>query len=556
MVSYFMRLTSIQLHGYRRFSTKQTLMVENKLIALVGPNEAGKSSVLDALRWLNPDVAGLTPDVFSRQTKSDDNQRIIEAKFRLSDDDLYKLYEFATDLGGYEKSLFDSAKILRVYRTPSDPKRQFELDTLPVLDHPEMQQEIARIFDARVPLFLNLHTDERQLEPQYSIRNPPAKPNVIHNLLSIGGIEFNDVRNDFYNVSADLARSKLVKAERIITEIFKKWWTVSNLEIRFRIEGEQIYVNIINSSNHDFTGISERSDGFRWFLCLMAALEGVREYSSRPVVLLIDEAESHLHYEAQARLAHFLSTQTLARHVIYTTHSPGCLPNDLSAIRAIIPNADNTSSHIESRVWSGAGKDFKRFFWLLGAENFAFTAARNVLITEGEADFLLLPHLFREVLGIDELNFQVLPGLANAKKKNSFELEAVTVAYLVDGDKDGDKYKKNLLDDGVAETRIFQFESGLALEDYLNLQLYAKAVNIELEFARSGLKIDPNELDKPNRSTIVSNFAKAQGVEVSKRCIAERFLELSDDLESQELLIDPDCDLSTIAKSLMDLFQK
>ena len=56
MVSYFMRLTSIQLHGYRRFSTKETLMVENKLIALVGPNEAGKSSVLDALRWLNPDT--------------------------------------------------------------------------------------------------------------------------------------------------------------------------------------------------------------------------------------------------------------------------------------------------------------------------------------------------------------------------------------------------------------------------------------------------------------------------------------------------------------------
>ena len=102
------------------------------------------------------DPLGLTQDIFSRQTKPDENQRIIEAKFRLSDDDLYKLYEFATDLGGYEKSLFDSAKILRVYRTPSNPKRQFELDTLPALDHPEMQQEIERMFDARVPLFLNL----------------------------------------------------------------------------------------------------------------------------------------------------------------------------------------------------------------------------------------------------------------------------------------------------------------------------------------------------------------------------------------------------------------
>jgi hypothetical protein len=77
-----------------------------------------------------------------------------------------------------------------------------------------------------------------------------------------------------------------------------------------------------------------------------------------------------------------------------------------------------------------------------------------------------------------------------------------------------------------------------------------------LDFAQSGLKMDLTELDKPNRSKIVSDFAKEHKVEVSKRCIAERFLEFSDNLESQELLIDPDRDLSIIAKSLMNLFQK
>lgn len=532
-------------------------MVENKVVALIGPNEAGKSSVLDALRWLNPDVAAPTVYELSRSTKKDENQRIIEAKFRLTDDDFNAISELVFNLRPSANKSFQPnfPKILRIYRTSSASTRQLELDTLPDVD-PERQREIMNVLAPRVPFFLNIHADERTLASHYSLRNIPSGPSVIHNLLSIADIKFSDIHNDFFTGNADVARGTLITAGKRITEVFKKWWTDSNLEVNLSIEGEAIAVGIINNSNNDFARINERSEGFRWFLCMIAAIENVRTYSSYPIVLLIDEAESHLHYEAQAKLAQFLSTQTLAQHVIYTTHSPGCLPNDLSAIRAIIPKADNSSSRIDSRIWSGGGKDFKRFFWLLGAENFAFTAARNVLITEGEADFLLLPHLFREALGIDELNFQVLPGLANAKKKNSFELEAVTVAYLVDGDKDGDKYKKNLLDDGVAETRIFQFESGLALEDYLNLQLYAKAVNIELEFARSGLKIDPNEFDKPNRSTIVSNFAKAQDVEVSKRCIAERFLELCDELESEEFLIDPDRDLSTIAKSLINLFQK
>jgi predicted ATP-dependent endonuclease of OLD family len=40
-------------------------MIENKLIALVGPNEAGKTSILDALVWLNPNAVGITQDQLS-----------------------------------------------------------------------------------------------------------------------------------------------------------------------------------------------------------------------------------------------------------------------------------------------------------------------------------------------------------------------------------------------------------------------------------------------------------------------------------------------------------
>lgn len=53
-----MRLTRIEFNGYKRLA-QTSCNVDGKLIAFVGPNEAGKSSVLEALAWL--DTSGRTP---------------------------------------------------------------------------------------------------------------------------------------------------------------------------------------------------------------------------------------------------------------------------------------------------------------------------------------------------------------------------------------------------------------------------------------------------------------------------------------------------------------
>jgi hypothetical protein len=44
-----MRLVSADLHGYRRFAEPTKIDLYDRLIAIVGPNEAGKSSILQAL---------------------------------------------------------------------------------------------------------------------------------------------------------------------------------------------------------------------------------------------------------------------------------------------------------------------------------------------------------------------------------------------------------------------------------------------------------------------------------------------------------------------------
>ena len=53
-----MRLLKVALRGIRRFEETDALLVADRLVAIVGPNEAGKSSLLQALdeidRWHTP----------------------------------------------------------------------------------------------------------------------------------------------------------------------------------------------------------------------------------------------------------------------------------------------------------------------------------------------------------------------------------------------------------------------------------------------------------------------------------------------------------------------
>lgn len=80
-----MELSSITLQGFRRFRNPTTLKTNGKLVALVGPNEAGKSSLLQGIVALGHDNALPESDI-SRGMKSSDLE--IVGRFFLGPQDL------------------------------------------------------------------------------------------------------------------------------------------------------------------------------------------------------------------------------------------------------------------------------------------------------------------------------------------------------------------------------------------------------------------------------------------------------------------------------------
>jgi hypothetical protein len=81
------RLVWFTIHGYRRFEAETELFVDGHLVAITGPNEAGKSSLLDALAHLNHEDA-FSPGELTRRTQIPSDQVVLRARFLLEDSDL------------------------------------------------------------------------------------------------------------------------------------------------------------------------------------------------------------------------------------------------------------------------------------------------------------------------------------------------------------------------------------------------------------------------------------------------------------------------------------
>ena len=142
-------------------------------------------------------------------------------------------------------------------------------------------------------------------------------------------------------------------------------------------------------------------------------------------------------------------------------------------------------SKLENGYWhKGAG--FQPLLASMGAAAVSFTPTRRALITEGPADAILYPSLFREALSANKLDFQVAPGLSIVAKAGLAELdhEAGRVGYLVDGDPGGLQLKSDLIAAGVPADRIFDLTHGaeaLEVEDLIDTRLYVDCVNQELD---------------------------------------------------------------------------
>ena len=629
-----MELISISIKGWRRFKNKVTLQTNGKLVAMLGANEAGKTSVLRALNFLDSDweadnsdisrggkvedvevvgyyflgsedreKAGLAsptravltkrasgkgtfnleprPPLRDQTLRVDTKKQAMRAaahqKFRESvDQEIIDALDsiisilsvddedLASEAVEAIKSLASRWPALELFRAPKFAQTLGvslnELHGFEAQDNP--WKRAMKAIQGTFPAILLFTQEHRDLERQYVIDSLLAEvPVAFENLASVAGLKIQVLAAAINAGSAAEIETIRTRANKNLRRKFQQFWRQSGVWPALAINGRTIDV-LIENEGDQFTALAERSDGLRQFIALQAF--AMRERKGKPI-LLIDEAETHLHYDAQADLIQMLYKQEVASKVIYTTHSAGCLPEDLgNGVRLVTPTpkALETSS-IVNRFWGAKEPGFSPLLIGMGASTLAFFPTRKALMVEGETEMLLLPSMLREILGLDSLGFQIVPGLSKANK-SQLPVNAngsSHIHYLVDGDEGGASLKKELLKNNVAENDIFMLaspdKSACQIEDFLDTPLLVSAVNQIIGKFNPGCElIDSSGIAETGKFASLENkFRVATGKALQKIDVAYEILEISgNSLEARMVNTNKQAAFGVLAKALMSKF--
>lgn len=580
-----MRLISLTLAGYGRFERAKADL-DGPVIALVGPNEAGKTTLLKAIESLEDDEA-IRPQLFTRglEPPRAARDRLVTARYLLDEQERRALADM-TGLGqprwlvvekrrnGVRSYALDPdivrdreprqhllERIGRSHRNtrlkkvldapPGDDEASLvtlreqmtdvetwlddDSETLPeaaisaiaaleeslrARDHsafmtllaathqahetersPEPREAALEFASQRRPSAHFFSDEHRRLNHEYpltSVRNPPP---ALENLLRMAGVTGTQIVSSISTGEHHERLGIQKRANERLQQRFSTAWQQSDVFPQLHLDEAVLRIHV--PSRNTLAPIAERSDGLRTFVALVAFTDGLSEGASP--ILLIDEAERHLHYDAQADLVRVFEQQEIVSQIIYTTHSAGCLPSDLGVgVRAVQPVPsedlqDTARSVVTSSFWSDA-PGFSPLLFAMGANVLAFAPSRAAVLTEGRSDPIVLPSLLREATGKERLGFQVAPGIANVSRREvqALDLEAPRVAYLLDGDPGGKENGGKLRRGGVPASSIVHLPGGRVLEDFVEPSLYLWAVNEELR--RSHGHSAQLELSLPDRA--------------------------------------------------------
>jgi len=354
---------------------------------------------------------------------------------------------------------------------------------LAVLTGVEASQEARERLESRVPSFLWLSDEDRLLQSAYDLNDPTTRTEpskALRNLTQVAELNLDGLLAAILAGNQTAVHTMLRRANERLERLFSDAWRQSELTVMLTTDGAVLRILLRERwPEGQDTDITERSDGLKAFVALVCFL-ALRHHRDR-VVVLIDEAEAHLHYDAQADLINVLLEQTQAQQVIYTTHSPGCLPPDIgTAVRFISPDpAKPGISSLHNNFWERGIPGYSPLLIAMGASAAAFASPRRAVLAEGASDMILLPTLIRRATDTAELDYQIAPGLsnANAEQFGDLDLVAARVVYLVDGDEQGRRLTQRLIAAGVPAHRILSYPNGMAMEDTLNPACYLDVVN-------------------------------------------------------------------------------
>ena len=421
------RLKALRITGFKKFQSL-TFEFNEHMNILVGENEAGKSTILDAIKivlnqqYRNADKA-ILKDLFNTemvkafQASPSINLLpyiVIEVEFELDPKSKNAIYFFG-----------------EVYGQRKSQECRFGIRFECKFDD-DMSSELATsIQQGKIPYEYYLLSWTTFGNKPYLVQKRPLQFISIDVTSGTSATSFNYYNRTLFSNKYD--EMTQAKAKNDFREKLEDAFQAINLpqidsNRRFGIDGKKVVLETILSVYEDFIPLENRGKGMESLIKTQIALDR----NTGLDVILMEEPENHLCFSSMKKMIEEISKRQDNSQIIIATHS-NMIASRLN-LKNVLWIANNRVIPLNS-----VDKDVADFF--VKADNNAFLQlllSTKVFLVEGATEFLLLPYFFKKITGntIEEAGVTVIScnGIAYKKYLAIAEQTNKTIAVITDND--------------------------------------------------------------------------------------------------------------------------
>lgn len=501
-----MRYTKLRIKNFKGIKNLELDLNKNpksKIFTLVGLNESGKTSILEAINLIQNKISDEeTHKMIHKSQQFNFNDKIIiEAELELEENDEKEIKKYCKD--EFKFNLTESVKIIhisKIYTFTNSKKTNYESlweinlkgkktgknDVEMYQKYKENWEKVVEyiqgnlfpkilyyenfLFDFPQKIYLKEYEGETKEQKEYR----KVLQDILDSFNSGLTIDEHLLERLEKQSSADKqALNSLLGliSEKLTDKIFKSWNEIfiegnNEIELSADKSGKGFYIDIQIKQGRDKYLISERSLGFRWFFSFLLFTEFRKERNEEfgETLFLLDEPASNLHSRAQKKLLNLFGKLTDKCKLIYSTHSHHLInPKFLEATYIIRNKAINyeneenfvqTETDIEAVLYKKFVADYPKqydyFQPILDSIHYCPSSLEQIpeiVCFEGKFDYYTFSFI-KEKLSEKDFNFNFYPGAGVDKYENHFRLYLSwnkNFIAIFDSDKQGESAKKRYI---------------------------------------------------------------------------------------------------------------
>ncbi len=523
----------------------------DRILAIIGPNESGKTTTLTALFKLNPADPTKKFNINrewprGRRQDRDEDVSPITVEFELDEEDKKSL---ATQFHRPQ----NVPSVVTISRSYNDGLEvSWPAEAKAPADDAERQarQNQRNAIAARMPVMVYMGDYETfegrvyldELVEHKSEGRTSKADETVEIILKLSGLTAENLSERGNDRDREERQLDLNDAAQSLTEAISKRWGQKSYELNFTADGQMFITNVREPGNNALVPLEDKSKGFQWFVSFDMRLMHDTRGTWKNAVLLLDEPGVHLHGDAQRDLLKRFEEYSDGNQIIYSTHLPFMLDIQHPERFRIMVQEGNSWKITDNPFEAADSAKFPLHVAMgFSLAQTLFVGPYN-LVVEGTHDLWFFEAMsgILKGLGKDHLDEKLAVASAGGAPKVPYQVSLLSghklkVAAFLDADGEGKSAKDALVKNWILDDKLIlttQDACNVAqstVEDLFDHAFYVAAVNDTYP----DLKVDVTTLDasKP----ILTQIESFAGKTFSKGSVAKRMLKMMQAATAEEL---------------------